>query len=168
MVNRFPEGKLSPLSGLLTNLNKTIPTTATENLIPHAIEIVKDRAQEAMGKIDYFLKVQIKKNEKLQALLIDLEGVLDNITAKRLRKKILMAVKKGRLDIGLDFKNVRYINPAALNIIFNKKIGSILEKYGIKIRLYNIEASVRENILELVGEMKSYFEICETAPAAAA
>ena len=79
-----------------------------------------------------------------------------------------MAVKKGRIDIGLDFKNVRYINPAALNIIFNKKIGSILEKYGIKIRLYNIEASVRENILELVGEMKSYFEICETAPAAAA
>ncbi|MEK7846111.1 MAG: STAS domain-containing protein, partial [Nitrospinota bacterium] len=164
MVNRLPEGRLSPLSNLLTTINKTIPTTPNENLIPHAIEIVKDRAQEAMDKIDYFLKVQIKKNEKLQTLLIDLEGVLDKITAKTLRKKIVTAIKKGRLDIGLNFKNVSYINPAALNIIFNKKIGSILEKYGIKIRLYNIEASIRENILELVGEMNLHFEICEAAP----
>jgi len=164
MVNRLPEGRLSPLSNLLTTLNKTIPTTPTENLIPHAIEIVKDRAQEAMDKIDYFLKVQIKKNEKLQTLLIDLEGVLDKITANTLRKKVVRAIKEGRLDIGLNFKNVSYINPAALNILFNKRIASVLEKYGIKIRLYNIEASIRENILELVGEMNLHFEICEAVP----
>ncbi len=168
MVKRvIPEGRLSPLSGLLSRLNKTIPTTPTENLIPHAIEIVKDRANDAIGKIDHFLKVKIRKNEKLQTLLIDLDGVLDKITAKRLRKKILKAVNEGRLDIGLDFKNVSYITPAALSILFDKKIGSVLEKYKIKIRLYNIEASIRGLVVELISGMNVYFEICETTPAIA-
>jgi anti-anti-sigma factor len=168
MVKRvIPEGGLSPLSGILSRLNKTIPTTPTENLIPHAIEIVKDRAHDAMDKIDHFLKVKIRKIEKLQTLLIDLEGVLDKITAKRLRKKILKAVNEGRIDIGLDFKNVSYITPTALKILFNRKIGSALEKHRIKIRLYNIEASTRGLVVELIGGMNVLFEICETTPAIA-
>ncbi|MBI3814861.1 MAG: radical SAM protein [Nitrospinae bacterium] len=168
MVKRvIPEGGLSPLSGLLNRLNKTIPTTPTENLIPHAIEIVKDRAHDAMDKIDHFLKVKIRKIEKLQTLLIDLEGVLDKITAKKLRKKILKAVNEGRLDIGLDFKNVSHITPTALNILFDKKIGFVLEKYRIKIRLYNIEASIRGLVVELISGMNMHFEICETTPAIA-
>jgi anti-anti-sigma factor len=164
MVKRIPEGNLSPLSSLLNRLDKTIPTTPTENLIPNAIEIFKNRAHETVDKIDYFLKIKIRKNETLHTLLIDLEGVLDKITAKKLRKKIVLAIKEARIDIGLDFKNVSYINPMALNILFNKKICSILDKYAIKIRLYNLEDSIRNIVLELTGEMKSYFEICEKVP----
>lgn len=143
MIKKVPGGKLSPFSEILNKLQKTIPTLPTEDLIPHTIKVVKDKAHETAEKIDYFLKIKVQKSERLHAISIDLYGVLDKITAKKLRKKILLAFKKGKMDIVLNFKNVSYITPQALRVLFHKRIRKV-QKYGIKLRLLNLNSSIEE------------------------
>ncbi|MBI5183266.1 MAG: STAS domain-containing protein [Nitrospinae bacterium] len=154
MVKRMPGGELSPISEILNKLHKTIPTLPTENLIPHTIKVVKDKACETAEKIDYFLKIKVIKSERLQALLIDLYGVLDKITAKRLRRKILLAFKRCKMDIVLNFKDVNYITPQALRILFHKKIKRV-QRHGIKLRLVNLSSSIEE-LLKYLG-LESYY-----------
>ncbi len=159
MAKKLPGGELSPFSEILNKLQKTIPTLPKEDLIPHTIKVVKDKAHETVEKIDYFLKIKVKKSEKFQAILIDLYGVLDKITAKRLRKKILLAFKKGKMDIVLNFKNVSHITPQALRVLFHKRIRRV-QRYGIKLRLWNLNSST-ENLLKDFGLESCYVRYIE-------
>lgn len=145
MVRRAPQGSLTPLAKLISKIQGTIHTTKKE-LIPQTMEATMSKAQELYGQLDAFLKINVRKYEKVgSSLLIDLEGVIDRITVKGLWKRITMAVEKGKVDIILDFKNVQFATPKALEQLF-KKITKKIEETRSTIKLRNISSSLREMI----------------------
>ena len=123
-----PKGHLSPLSQVIENLQVKLPAFATENLIPNALDAIKEKAAGAAQQIDRFLQIKVKRAdidrsksatgalqpEAQSALQLDLEGTLDEPSAKELRKRLLQAVQKAKLEVVVNFEHVRHATPQAV------------------------------------------------------
>ncbi len=63
----------------------------------------------SMGqKVDHFLTIRVRQHHALQALLVDLTGVLTGISARRLRERITYALKRQKWDIIVNFEHVQF------------------------------------------------------------
>lgn len=148
MVKRIPEGRLEPLAGVLKRLQDRIPAFELENLIPNALNSLKEKVEGVSGHIEQFLDVRVRKNERLQALLLDLHGTLDRLSADELKKRILQAAEKARMDIIINFENLRHTNVAALKVLFDQKIKEELSP-SIKIWVMNLRDSFKIETMAL-------------------
>ena len=130
-----PKGSLSPLSQIIQSLHVKLPAFATENLIPNTLHALKEKAAGAVGQIDRFLQIKVKRadiqrgelpastagprGEAHSALQLDLEGTLDESGAKELRRRLLQAVRQARLEIVVNFEPLRYATPQAVHALLD-------------------------------------------------
>jgi radical SAM superfamily enzyme YgiQ (UPF0313 family) len=111
MIKRFPKGELPEMAQLLKTMNGEIhamPSVNKKGLIPRTIEVTQQTMRSMGKKVDHFLTIRVRQHHTLQALLVDLTGVLNGISARRLRERIAYALEKTRLDIILNFEHVQF------------------------------------------------------------
>ncbi|MBI5756458.1 MAG: B12-binding domain-containing radical SAM protein [Nitrospirae bacterium] len=164
IVKRVPEGRLSPLAKILNGLQGRLPSIETEGLIPNALATIREKIGTVSGQVSNAgnnLYIKVRKSAKVQALLIELHGTMDKINATELKDRIISAVDKSKMDIVINFENLRETTPAALSTLFD--IGSIKDKvHPYKIKCTNLRASFGEaleriNQLNLINPV--FFEI---------
>jgi radical SAM superfamily enzyme YgiQ (UPF0313 family) len=129
-----PKGSLSPLSQVIQNLHVKLPAFATENLIPNALHAIKEKAAGAAQQIDRFLQIKVKRADIERSgtatgeaapavvqsgLQLDLEGTLDELSAKELRKRLLQAVRNAKLEIVVNFEHLRHATPQAVHALLD-------------------------------------------------
>lgn len=143
-----PKGQLSPLAKTLKKLQVQLPSIDTENLIPNALNAVKTSVQEATIQIDRFLKMKVKKEEGPAALWIDLEGTLDRINVAEVKKRVLQAAKKARMNIVINFEHIKYAAPEAIRALLDwKKLHRLVP--AVRVRVTNLNASFKETVAHL-------------------
>ncbi|HEY5599117.1 MAG TPA: hypothetical protein VIK48_00385, partial [Candidatus Manganitrophaceae bacterium] len=112
-----PKGSLSPISRVIQNLQAKLPSYETENLIPNAVYSLKEKVQEVTGQIDRFLHVKAYRGETLRELRVNLEGTLDRLSAMELKKRVIQATRRAKIDIILNFEHLQHATPAALSAL---------------------------------------------------
>jgi radical SAM superfamily enzyme YgiQ (UPF0313 family)/anti-anti-sigma regulatory factor len=111
VINRAcPKGGLSPVAAVIKTLQAKLPSVEMENPIPNALLALK----KVSGQVDQFLSIKARRDAKLTALLVDLEGALDRLNAAELKTRIAAAASKAKLDIIVNFEHVRHATPQAL------------------------------------------------------
>ena len=117
MIKRFPKGELPEIAKLLKTMNgdiHAIPGVNKKGLIPRTIEVTQQTMRSMGQKVDHFLTIRVRQHHTLKALLVDLTGVLNGISARRLRERIAYALQKTRLDIILNFEHVQFATKRGL------------------------------------------------------
>jgi anti-anti-sigma regulatory factor len=117
MIKRFPKGELPEMAKLLKSLNGEIhamPAVNKKGLIPHTIEMTQQTVRNVSKTVDNFLTVRVQQYHPLKALLVDLTGVLNGISARKLRERITYALERTTMDIIVNFKNVRFASKMGL------------------------------------------------------
>ncbi|MBI5096692.1 MAG: DUF4070 domain-containing protein, partial [Nitrospirae bacterium] len=148
IVHRVPEGSISPLARTLRTLQGSLPAIETEGLIPNAVNTIREKigtVSEQVSTVGSSLLIRVKKSPKLQALLIELDGTMDKINALELKTRIITAAEKAKMDIVINFENLRETTPAALSALFDHGIKDSLHPF--KIKCIHLSASF-SNILE--------------------
>lgn len=141
-----PKGSLSPLSQIIQNLHVQLPSLATENLIPNALHAIKEKAAGAAQQIDRFLQIKVKRSDNpaeqpqasQPALHLDLEGTLDETSAKEFRKRLLEAVRKARVEIVVNFEHVRHATPQAFHALLDGDFRQSLKTHA-SVRFINLK-----------------------------
>jgi radical SAM superfamily enzyme YgiQ (UPF0313 family)/anti-anti-sigma regulatory factor len=143
-----PKARLSPLAKTLKKLHVQLPSMDTENLIPNALHAVKTSMQEASIQIDRYLKMKVKKHESLTTLLVELEGTLDRFNVAEVRKRVLEAAKKAKMDIVINFEHLRHAAPEALQALLDRKNLQQLAP-AVRIKVKNLSASFQQALQNL-------------------
>jgi anti-anti-sigma regulatory factor len=144
-----PKGSLSPLSKVIQSLHVKLPSLTTENLIPNALNTLKEKAADAAQQIDRFLHIQVKRGDIARAeadttplrssLHLDLIGTLDEPGAKELRQRLLDAVRQAaKLEIIVDFEHVRYATPQAVSALLDGEYLKALKAHA-SVRFVNLK-----------------------------
>lgn len=118
MVLRAPQGKLPPLAEILKSLEGVIPVKERIGFIPAAFDSIKGKVEGFSTEISSFLHIKVKKSERPQSLLVELEGVLDKKAALSLKKRLTDTIKKVRVE-ALNLENLKRATPAALKTLLN-------------------------------------------------
>ncbi len=111
MIKRFPRGELPEMAKLFKTMNgdiHAIPSVNPKGLIPYTIEVTQQTMRNMGKTVDQFLTIRVHQLHTLKALLVDLTGVLNGISARKLRERIAYALEKTRLDIILNFEHVQF------------------------------------------------------------
>jgi hypothetical protein len=144
-----PKGSLSPLSKVIQSLHVKLPSLTTENLIPNALNTLKEKAADAAQQIDRFLHIQVKRGDIARAeadttplrssLHLDLIGTLDEPGAKELRQRLLDAVRQAaKLEIIVNFEHVRYATPQAVSALLDGEYLKALKAHA-SVRFVNLK-----------------------------
>ena len=150
IVNRVPEGSLPPLAKILKNLHGRLPSIETEGLMPNALSALREKigtVSEQVSTVRNSLSFKVKKSPKLQALLIELDGTMDKINALELKNRIITAMEKTKMDIVINFGNLRHTTPAALSALFDLSIRDSLHPF--KIKCINLSAAFKEALEQI-------------------
>ena len=91
-----------------------IPSVDRQGLIPGKIEVTQPPVRTVSQTMDRFLTISVRQHHPLQALLIDLAGVLNGISARRLRDRITYALERTRWDLILNFEHVHFATKMGL------------------------------------------------------
>lgn len=119
MVLRAPKGELPIFAEVLKKLQGIIPVKERAGFIHNTIDSIKGKVEDLSSEVSSFLKINVKKNEKFQSLLVELEGALDKDAALRLKKRLINTIEKIRIDIVINFKNLKKATPLALNTLLS-------------------------------------------------
>jgi len=140
-----PAGHLSPLAKTLKKLRVELPSNDTGNLIPNALSAVKTSVKEATTQIDRYLKMKVKKHEGLTTLLIELEGTLDRFNVGEVKKRILKAANKAKMDIVINFEHLKYAAPEAISTLLDwRPLKHLAPK--VRIKVMNLKNSFKETV----------------------
>ncbi len=138
-----PKGRLSPLGQTLKKLHVQLPSVDTGNLIPNALNAMKTSLQEASTQIDQFLKIKVKKHERLTTLMIDLEGTLDRFNVNEVRRRVVETAKRARMDIVINFEHLRHAAPEALHALLDwKQLQRLVP--AVRVKVVNLKASYQQ------------------------
>ena len=160
IVNRVPEGSLPPLAKILKNLQGRLPSIETEGLMPNALSTLREKigtVSEQVSTVRNSLSFKVKKSPKLQALLIELDGTMDKINALELKSRIITAMEKTKMDIVINFGNLRHTTPAALSALFDLSIRDSLHPF--KIKCINLSAAFKEALEQINLKNITFVEI---------
>jgi anti-anti-sigma regulatory factor len=138
-----PKGEISPLSQILKKLHVQFPSVDTGHFIPNALHAMKTSVQETSIQIDRFLKMKVKKHEGLTTLMIDLEGTLDRFNVTEVKKRVVEAARKARMDIVINFEHLRHAAPEALQTLLD---WTQLQRLApaVRIKVLNLKASFQQ------------------------
>lgn len=158
-VARMPKGGITPLSRILSRIPGCIPIKERLDLIiPNAFDALKLQAEKVSGRIESYLKIEIRPIDRLRGLRIELEGAMDKLGARRLLKRIDRLLKKIKMDVVIDCHRLRYATPKALEVLFAQRAQDLFR--GARIRILNVHSSLRE-MLEKFNAPRGLFEISE-------
>jgi len=146
IVQRSPEGKLPRLSRIINEIPEIIPS---REKIANAIELSTKEALTSTTKIMDFLKIQIRKISTDPVFELDLQGVLDQVSARKLWKKSRRAINNGAKTVIINFQDVCAITPKALKILLFKKRKN--RKYNQQIQLINIAPQYTDLVRKITG-----------------
>lgn len=141
-----PKGTLSPVATVLKNLQAQLPTFETSQLIPnalHALTTTKEPKKEELC-----LSVKARREDRVAALLVELEGTLDHLNARELLKRIGEAAKKAQLDIVVNFENLRQATPGAIQTLLDKEALKAVLPYA-KVRYRNLKTAFQTALHDL-------------------
>jgi radical SAM superfamily enzyme YgiQ (UPF0313 family) len=117
MIKRFPKGELPEMAKIMRTLNgdiAAIPSVNRTGLIPRTIEVTQQTVRNMSKTVDRFLTIRVRQHHPLQALLIDLTGVLNGISARKLRERIAYALERTKWDIIVNFEHVQFATKLGL------------------------------------------------------
>jgi hypothetical protein len=154
-----PKGTLSPLAKVLKTLQARLPTIEPGQLVPNALApITQMPDRQSIPAPERWLNIKAKRHDQCAALFVDLEGTLDRLNAQELLKRIGDAAEKVRLDIIINFENLKHATPDALNALLDgEALKSIMPYAKVRYRKFRaaFEASLEEvslNGLEMLRE----------------
>lgn len=124
MVLRAPEGKLPVIADILKKLQGIIPVKENSGFIHNTLDSIKDTMDDLSSDVSGFLKIKSKKTEIMSfihghSLLVDLEGTLDRYSALRLKKMLINTIKNLKMDIVVNFENLKKATPMALQTLLS-------------------------------------------------
>ncbi|MDH4192586.1 MAG: B12-binding domain-containing radical SAM protein [Nitrospirota bacterium] len=114
-----PKGTLSPLAKVLKNLQAKLPTFETQQLIPNAL---LPQTSPGSKPQELCLKVKARRHDAFAALFIELEGTLDHLNAKELLDRIKQAARDAKMDIVVNFENLKQATPKAIHTLLDGEI----------------------------------------------
>jgi hypothetical protein len=117
MIQRFPKGELPEMAKVMKTLNGEIhamPAVNKKGLIPRTIEVTQQTVRNVSKTVDNLLTIRVMQHHTLKALLVDLAGVLNAISARKLRDRIAYALERTKLDIILNFEHVQFATKRGL------------------------------------------------------
>ena len=135
----------------LKTLQAKLPTIETDNLIPNALHAIKQKMEET-GAQDLWLNIKARRHDRFAALFVELEGTLDQLNAKELLKRIQRAAEKAKLDIIVNFENLRQATPGAIQALLDGDALKSVAPYA-KVRYRNFKAAFEQGLqgLSLTG-----------------
>ncbi len=127
-----PRGGLSPVAAVLKTLQAKLPSFGleTEQLIPNALHALKKAGETSQ---ELWLKIKAKRHDQFAALVVDLEGTLDQLNARELLERITQAAERARMDIIVNFEHLREATPKALQTLLDSEALKAVTPY-VKIR----------------------------------
>lgn len=132
-----PKGTLSPLAGVLKNLQAKLPVLDKEQLVPSALHALKQRFDpKALSAQNLALNIKAKRHDKFAALFVDLEGTLDQLSAQELIKRIKEAADQARMDIIVNFEHLKLATPGALK--------SLVDSEAMKMAIPHVKVRYRK------------------------
>ncbi len=137
-----PMGSLSPVAGVLKTLQAKLPTLDTENLIPNALHALKQKLEETKAQ-DLWLSITARRHDRFAALFVELEGTLDHLNAKELLERIGEAARNAKLDIIINFENLRQATPRAIHALLDGEALKSVAPHA-KVRYRNFKAAFEE------------------------
>ncbi|MBI3621183.1 MAG: cobalamin B12-binding domain-containing protein [Nitrospirae bacterium] len=146
-----PKATLTPVARALKALQTQFPAAAQnlqEELIPSALEAIRTTVDNVSEQIDRIVKVKARRAESLKALLIDLEGTLDQINAKALIEKLRETAAQTKLDLVINCRQLRHATPAAIAMLLDRTWVSQLAP-GVKVRYVNLKQAYHDALERL-------------------
>ena len=132
-----PKGRLSPLASVLKNLQAKLPVLDTDHLIPSALHALKQRFDpNAPSTQQLTLNIKVKRHDKFAALFMDLEGAIDRLNVHELINRIREPAEKAKLDIIVNFENLKLAAPDALK--------ALADSEAIKAAVPNVKVRYRK------------------------
>jgi hypothetical protein len=154
-----PKGSLSPLAKVLKTLQAKLPTIEPGQLVPNALAPITQMLDtQSTPAPERWLNIKAKRHDRCAALFVDLEGTLDRLNAQELLKRIRDAAEKVRLDIIINFENIKHATPDALKALLDgEALQSVMPHAKVRYRKFRaaFEASLEEvslNGLEILRE----------------
>lgn len=160
IIKRIPEGSLTPLAGILNAIPGTLPSKETEGFIPNAVSTIKEKIESVSEQVSTAgnnLLIRVKKSPKVQALLIELDGTMDRINAMELKGRIANAIEKTKMDIVINFENLKGTTPGAISALFDAGLKDKLSSSRLK--CINLSASFRAALEQINSANLTFIEI---------
>jgi hypothetical protein len=117
------------VASVLKNLQARLPAFETEQLIPNALHAIKQRIGETSAQ-ELWLSIRTKRHDQSSALVVNLEGTLDYLSARELLDRIRVAAEKARVDIVVNFEHLRHATPAALQTLLDHDLLKAISPYA--------------------------------------
>ncbi len=118
---------------------------------PHELISIELVGRELKGVRDNILKISVQEMEKIQAKLVVCKGHLDNLTAKKINKRLIHFLKRSSNLLVIDFGGINHIEPQVMQNMLKK-----LEKYCQRIKLLFEESQIEKIIHRLEGQISSF------------
>jgi hypothetical protein len=116
VINRAcPQGRLTPVAGVIKTLQAKLPSVEMENPIPNALLALK----KVSGQVDQFLSIKARRHDTLIALMVEVEGALDRLNAAELKRRIAEAARNAKMDVIVNFEHLRHATPQALHTLLD-------------------------------------------------
>ena len=132
-----PKASLSPLAGVLKNLQAKLPVLDKEKLVPSALHALKQAFDpNALSAQQLIFHIKAKRHDKFAALFVDLDGTLDRLNALELIKRIKEAANQARMDIIVNFEHLKLATPDALK--------ALVESDAMKVTIPNVKVRYRK------------------------
>jgi len=146
IVERSPEGKVPRFSKIFNRIPEIIHS---KEKITAALDHTAKGAVETSAKIMDFLRIRIRKIGTEPVFQLDLQGVLDKVSARKLWSKSRQAIRQGAKTVIINFQEVRAITPMAFKILLFRK--RMIKRYKKRIQLINIDPRYAEVIRGITG-----------------
>lgn len=155
-----PKGTLSPLAKVLKNLQAKLPTFETQQFIPNALH---PQASAGSKPPELCLKVKARRHDAFAALVIELEGTLDHLNAKELLNRIKKAARDAKMDIVVNFENLRQATPKAIHTLLDGELLQAITPHA-KLRYRKLKEAFQSTVSELsLGDLDLFDESVQHA-----
>jgi len=155
-----PKGTLSPLAKVLKNLQAKLPTFETHQLIPNALLPQVSPGQKPQ---ELCLKVKARRHDAFAALFIELEGTLDHLNARELLDRIKKAAREAKMDIVVNFENLKQATPKAIQTLLDGEILQAITPHT-KLRYRKLKEAFQSTVSEIsLGDLDLFDESAQHA-----
>jgi len=155
-----PKGTLSPLAQVLKNLQAKLPTFETQQLIPNALLPQVSPGQKPQ---ELCLKVKARRHDAFAALFIELEGTLDHLNARELLDRIKKAAREAKMDIVVNFENLKQATPKAIQTLLDGEILQAITPHT-KLRYRKLKEAFQSTVSEIsLGDLDLFDESAQHA-----
>jgi hypothetical protein len=149
-----PKGTLSPLADVLKNLQAKLPTCETQQLIPNAL---LPQTAQPTKKQELCLNVKARRHDAFAALFIELEGTLDHLNARELLARIKQAAQNAKMDIIVNFENLKQATPKAIHTLLDTEILKAITPHA-NLRYRKLKEAFHSTVTEMPLSDSEIFE----------